>query len=325
MMAGKTGTINLQSKLKTFMRKEFPGYRFVGRFSYLKALTDELRGRLEFVPVYHAGVGKAFTLNYAMDAALIGSQREQFFGSRFSLNIFQLFQKERQHPQWIYSTADDLEQKLSALKIFLSRVVPVIEDVLIDRFSPWPTFLPVELPVYGDLTAKEAVDVALSGARAVVGTDRLEFAGVITDVDLPLRESIGPGITNSGRIQVHGYWSVDLLLPERDQYMFLKVPHTGNIQTGIYPRHDHLNPIISEAWLDSPSIAPLFMTVWKNHIGRAEHHAFHLGFWLRSIRPGRPYWDIHLSATERKPTHRYVTIFVLSLMPTQVKYYPDPS
>jgi hypothetical protein len=275
---GISEKIDLVAELKRLIRERQVGYAFDASdaecVTFRKSLTESLDGLLTFERFHHHGLGKSFTINYGVqfpgDPELQPSPVVQVFRD----SLFTLFHRNWEEPAWAYSTGAELEEVLTSCGALLASVLPLLEKRLVETLSPLPEKLPSFISSLGALTAKEAYTRALPVSQAwaedveLVSIGSQLSAGPSMDMAV-LAEAFGPALDPDGRLQPHGWWSVNFLSRRRGTHLFVLVPHTGAIRwsTFGYPLREWRPATLSSRdWLDSAVIALSANSVLQPHL-----------------------------------------------------------
>lgn len=305
-LTGKKESINLPSKLKQFVRSQLPDYSFHEKYTFRKPLNSGVDGILQFEPVNHMGLGKSFTIRYAIDSPLIAAYRGQDHYSYFCYNIFKLFRKTWDGPCWVYTSGDELQEVFAACKFLLARTLPILEKALIELFSSPSSSLPSELRTRGALSARQAYDIALPLAQSWAGSEHFELISIAAAPDLSVRDFLGPGIDHDGRLEKHGSWGIHFRCPSTQTRTTVTIPYLGEIHqmslqtsmvgwgVGTRGQRTEVLPPIEIDWLDSPVIAAAFETLRQEHTGKGTYRTFMLGYTLHVWGRETPTWKIDL-------------------------------
>lgn len=268
VQAGKKETVNLPSHLKRFMKQHFPEYRFDTGDSeqlwFRKNVAPTLDLLLRFDKVHQWGLGKTFTIDFAVDFPGTPFRLVQAQRGGMLKNIFWMFHESWEQKVWAYTTSAELATALQGCLDLFSRILPVLEEHCCDLLQPQPVTLPSGIEQLGALTAREAYKIVLPMAH--------KWA---EDAEM---ESINAGpITEGGRLRREADWRVKFVSEGLDRYCWYIVPHTGRVWWDFYPVMQNAIPkyssvLTSDDWIDSTGVAPRAFQAIQKQLG-----ASHLG------------------------------------------------
>lgn len=267
VMAGKNEAINLPSRLKRFVREQFPAYTFdagdAEQLWFRRTVAPTLDLLLMFDKVHQWGLGKTFTVEFGVDFpnTPFGGMHTGMGGSR--RNIFWLFHEAWEKQVWAYTTKEELETALESCAGVLRRVLPAIEQHCQELLLPVPSELPKNIEQRGAMSARQAYEAVLPLARGWADDVELEsIASVnVMNTGYPIGQ-VESSIDDNGRLRRSGSWGFKFLSKKLDRYCFYTVPHTGRIWWSFYPVLQGAIPKYSsvlradDTWLDSTEIAP---------------------------------------------------------------------
>jgi hypothetical protein len=261
--AGKKESINFPQRLKHSMQTHFADYKPDAadpeQIWFRKSIADTFDALLCFDKVHQWGIGKTFTIRFAVDFP-----GTPFAGIHYALggaseNIFWLFHEAWARKVWAYTTSDELDTALAACITLLQRLLPALEQQSLRLLHPLPEVLPSEIPQNGPLSAREAYEKILPLVRAWAPDAALEVISSDSIFNLPALHS--SPITTDGRITPHGQWRFKFASKQLDQLCVYSIHHTGRIwwhffsvQQGATAKHSAA--LESDDWLDSTAIAP---------------------------------------------------------------------
>lgn len=228
---GKTGSVPFASELKKFLRKEFNEYSFVKRDngckSYQKLISSGLYLILEFEPINHSGLGKAYTLNICVSHSCF--PKSDFVAST---NIFKLFYEEPNWPPcWTYSNKENLLSTFSSVQSFLKLLLPLIEGNVKEVFEnisidSIPSNIRIRKDSYSNTFVKDAYKHAYRWA------DDARLCEISSEADYRVRDIIGPAITSDGKLNIHGSWQYTFFAPSKGfEILYVSIPFAGSIQS----------------------------------------------------------------------------------------------
>jgi hypothetical protein len=261
-MAGKKEKIDLPSRLKQFMKERFPEYVFSAadaeQLFFRKPIGPTLDLLLMFDRIHHWGLGKSFSLDFAVDFpnTPFGGMYSGWGGTR--TNLFRMFHQGLDKQVWTYTTSAELATVLDGCRKLLNRVLPALETQCRELLLPPPAALPAGIERRGSLSAREAYGAVLPIAVKWASDAQLESVGS-TNI-LMRREGVISSITREGRLEPHGSWSFKFISRSLDHYCHCTVPHTGRIQWNTFavpqggvPKYSSV--LEADNWIDSTQVA----------------------------------------------------------------------
>lgn len=288
MLAGKKGTVNFPSALKHFMKASFPDYSFdrsdPEQLWFRRSLSPTLDVLLLFEKLHQWGVGKTFSLRFAVDFpnTRFGGSHTGFGGTRHS--IFWMFHQAWEEHVWAYTTVEELAVALESCRAIVQRVLPALESHSRDLFLPMPADLNGGIPQQGALSAREAYEVVLPMARNWSQDAQIEAIGITSR--LQWRDDAPLSVSESGRLGLGGSWTFKFLSKRLDQYCSYSVPHTGRIWWNFYHVLQNAYPkysavLESDGWIDSTAVVPRALQLIDQLAGGRTSH---VSFALRDAR-----------------------------------------
>ncbi|HEX7961946.1 MAG TPA: hypothetical protein VF493_18645, partial [Terriglobales bacterium] len=311
VMAGKREKIDLPSRVKRFIKKHFPEYAADAadgeQLWFRKTVAPELDFLLMFDRVHHFGLGKSFSIDFAVDFPNTAFGGLHTGGSRTRASIFRLFHQDWEKRVWAYATSDELNTALSGCRSLLGRVLPALEEQCKQLLLPVPDKLPIGIEQRGALSAREAFEIVLPMAREWAGDSRLEHLALVNM--LPYREGITSAITREGRLHPHGAWSFKFLSKKRDLYCMYTIPHTGRIYWSYYrvsqggiPKYSAV--LENDNWIDSTDIAQRAFAAVEQQVAGLRIAEVWLSLWNPERYSGRFVWEAKCMAFGKSPSER---------------------
>jgi hypothetical protein len=259
-----------------------------------KKLTPNLSLILGFERIHHMGLGKAFTLQLAVDFPLTSYEGISCGYAGINVNLFHLFQRAWNEPTWVYATNAELAKAFDACETLLSRVLPAVEKRFLQLLSPVPEQVDDGVPRQGALSAREALAIALNVARS--WADDVALLSVASHTNLMMRDrnNAGPGVGLDGRLRDHGCWTFRFESPKQGGICAVGVPHAGESDLQIWPRNKLPCETIETEFIDSTDL----LARTRNQLGDAigSEPLCDLMFELpaTSNRGGATRWGLHV-------------------------------
>jgi hypothetical protein len=315
LQAGKKGTVNLPSLLKRFMKQHFPEYHFhrsdPEELWFRKAVAPTLDLLLRFEKVHQWGLGKTFTIDFAVDFPGTPFCRTHGERGRLLKNIFWIFHESWERKVWAYTTSTELLTALQGCRDLLSRILPVLEQQCCELLLPPPVTLPTGIVELGPISAREAYNTVLPIARRWARDAEMESIGTGCIISMPTLP-----ITEGGRLRRAGDWKVKFISKSLDRYCWYVVPHTGRVWWDFYPVTQNATPkyssvLTSDEWVDSTEIAPRAFEAIKKQLSASHLHYIGLALCDPQRYSGNFVWRAScISYGESLPQRRDITVYL---------------
>ncbi len=272
--AGKKETVNLPSHLKRFMKQHFPEYGFdrgdPEQLWFRKTVAPTLDLLLKFEKVHQWGLGKTFTIDFAVDFPGTPFRHGQVERGGLLKNIFWMFHESWEQKVWAYTTSTELLTALRGCRDLLNRILQVLEEQCCELLLPPPLTLPSGIVELGALTAREAYNIVLPMARNWAEDAEMESIGAAP-------------ITEGGRLLQEADWRLKFVSKGLDRYCWYVVPHTGRVWWDFYPVMQNAIPkyssvLNSDDWIDSTEVAPRAFQEIQEQLGAS--HLLHVSLAL---------------------------------------------
>jgi hypothetical protein len=257
----KKEKINLDPKIKRFMKDNFPEYKLnekdkYGFINFSRPTTEDFSTIITFEKEHYHGLGKAFTIT-------LGTVRTSgsIKGWKTSNDIFKIWGDQLLRPSWAYSTGDELSEIFEGIKTLLNEVLPLFEKNMVKLLSPVPQEVPSHILQLGAITAKEGL-VEANKVIKIIG-DNFSLRHVGSGGSTTIRNMTErPCLKPDGRINFFGEWNFTYMSESEDgQGYLITVPAIGAVTaTRIYDKPNmpvgyKLPSIrIPGNWLDSTEV-----------------------------------------------------------------------